>query len=148
MQTPLTVPEPNRVAAPASAGGAMRTVLSDEPDFSPNPPVQYDWSRIGQVCSADPQSHRQRVNVLGALRQDGKLVWCTQQQSTVRNDVIAFLDRMSEASHSSPRIVVIGNAAIHKGEATDSKRRQWAAQGLYLYYLPPYSPELSWIEIF
>jgi hypothetical protein len=81
--------------------------------------------------------------VLGALRQDGKLVWCTQQRPTVRDDVIAFFDRMSVAPHSSPRI-----AAIHKGEAImDSKRRQWAGQRLYLYYLLPYSPELNRREI-
>jgi transposase len=65
----------------------------------------------------------------------------------VRNDVIAFFDRMSEAHHSCPRIVVIDNAAIHKGKAMDSKRQQWAAQGLYLYYLPPYSPELNRIRL-
>jgi transposase len=65
----------------------------------------------------------------------------------VRNDVIAYFDRLSEAFDSSPRIVVIDNAAIHKGEAMDSKRQQWAAQGLYLYYLPPYSPELNRTEV-
>ncbi|RYF42614.1 MAG: IS630 family transposase [Cytophagaceae bacterium] len=127
--------------------GQCELFYFDESGFSPNPPIQYGWSRIGQVRSVEPQAHRQRVNVLGALRQDGKLVWCTQQRPTVRNDVIAFFDRLSEAPHSSPRIVVIDNAAIHKGEAMDSKRRQWAVQGLYLYYLPPYSPELNRIEI-
>jgi len=85
--------------------------------------------------------------VLGALRQDGRLVWCTQQQPTVQTDVIAFLDRLSEAPQASRRIMLIDNAAIRKGEAMDSKRRHWAAQGLYLYYLPPYSPELNRIEI-
>ena len=84
---------------------------------------------------------------MGALRQDGKFVWCTQQRPTVRDDVIAFFDRMSVTPHSRSRIVVIDNAAIHKGEAIDNKRRQWAAQGLHLYYLPPYSPELNRIEI-
>jgi transposase len=29
----------------------------------------------------------------------------------------------------------------------DSKPQEWAAQGLYLYYLPPYSPEFNKIEI-
>lgn len=29
----------------------------------------------------------------------------------------------------------------------DKKRRQWARRGLYLYYLPPYSPELNRNEI-
>jgi transposase len=29
----------------------------------------------------------------------------------------------------------------------EQKRRQWQRRGLYLYYLPPYSPELNRIEI-
>jgi len=29
----------------------------------------------------------------------------------------------------------------------EKKRRQWERHGLYLYYLPPYSPELNRIEI-
>jgi transposase len=29
----------------------------------------------------------------------------------------------------------------------DKQRRRWARQGLYLYYLAPYSPELNRIEI-
>lgn len=91
--------------------------------------------------------HTDNGSMCWALRQDGKLVWCTQQRPTVRTDVIAFLDRLSEAPHASPRIVVIDNAAIPKGQAMNSKRQQWAAQGLYLYYLPPYSPELNRIEI-
>jgi transposase len=32
-------------------------------------------------------------------------------------------------------------------EPIDKKRRRWAKRGLYLYYLPPYSPELNRIEI-
>lgn len=119
----------------------------DESGFSPNPPVQYGWTRIGQTRSVEPLAHRQRVNVLGALRQDGRLIWATLQKPTTRNDVIAFFDQIAAQPHSVPRIVVLDNAGIHKGDAMDKKRRQWAKQGLYLYYLPPYSPELNRIEI-
>ena len=119
----------------------------DESGFSPNPPVQYGWSRIGQTRSVEPLARRQRVNVLGALRQDGQLMWTTQQKSTTRNDVIAFFDQIAAQPHSVPRIVVLDNAGIHKGDAMDKQRRRWAKQGFYLYYLPPYSPELNRIEI-
>jgi transposase len=34
-----------------------------------------------------------------------------------------------------------------KGEDMEKHRRRWARQGLHLYYLPPYSPELNRIEI-
>jgi transposase len=127
--------------------GQCELLYFDEAGFSPNPPVQYGWSRIGQPRCVEPQSHNQRVNVLGALRHDGKLIWDSQQRPTARNDVIAFFDRLSEQPHSVPCIVVLDNAGIHKGEIMESKRLEWARRGLYLYYLPPYSPELNQIEI-
>jgi transposase len=109
----------------------------DESGFSPNPPVQYGWSQIEQTRSVERQAHRQRVNVLGALRHDGWLTWVTQQRPTMRDDVIAFFDQIAAQPHSVPRIVLLDNAAIHKGDAMQRKRRLWAKQGLHLYYLPP-----------
>jgi len=47
----------------------------DESGSSPNSPVQYGWGRIGQTRAVEPLAHRQRVNVLGALRHDGELIW-------------------------------------------------------------------------
>jgi len=61
--------------------------------------------------------------------------------------VIAFFDQIALQSHSVPRIVLIDNAGIHDGDVMEKKRRQWAEHGLYLYYLPPYSPGLNRIEI-
>jgi len=119
----------------------------DESGFSPNPPVQYGWGKIGQTRAVEPLAHRQRVNVLGALRHGGSLTWTTQQRPTTRDDVIAFFDQVAAQEHEVPRIVLIDNASIHKGAPMDKKRRQWAKRGLYLYYLPPYSPELNRIEI-
>ena len=42
---------------------------------------------------------------------------------------------------------MLDNASIHKGKPIDKRRKAWMAQGLFLYYLPPYSPELNRIEI-
>lgn len=119
----------------------------DESGFSLNPPVQYGWSVIGQSRTVEPQAHRERVNVLGALRHDGELIWSAQQRPTSRDDVIKFFDRIAAQQHEVPRIVLLDNAAIHKGDAMEKKRRAWAKQGFHLYYLPPYSPELNRIEI-
>jgi len=88
----------------------------DESGFSPNPPVQYGWSKIGQTRSVEPLAHRQRVNVLGALRHDGQLIWTTQQRPTTRDDVITLFDQIAAQPHSVPRVVLIDNAGIHKGK--------------------------------
>lgn len=66
---------------------------------------------------------------------------------TSRDDVISFFDQIAAQTHDVPRIVLLGNAAIHKSDAMQKKRRAWAKQGFHLYYLPPYSPELKRIEI-
>jgi len=127
--------------------GQCELIYFDESGFSPNPPLQYSWSPIGQTRQVEPQSHRQRVNILGALHHCGKLIWATLRRSTKREDVIAFFDALADRPHSVPRIVVLDNAAIHKGEVMEKKRKEWAKKGLYLFYLPPYSPELNRIEI-
>jgi hypothetical protein len=57
--------------------------------------------------------------VLGALRHDGQLSWATQQRTSVRDDVIAFFDQIAAQSHSVPRIVLLDNAAIHKGDVME-----------------------------
>ena len=127
--------------------GQCELLFFDESGFSPNPPLQSGWSLIGQTRSVEPLSHGERVNVLGALRHDGKLYWKTQQRPTVRDDVIGFFDELAGQVHAVPCIVVLDNASFHHGKPMEKRRRKWMAQGLFLYYLPPYSPELNRIEI-
>jgi transposase len=122
-------------------------VYFDEAGFGPTPSVPYRWMPIGQTRRASAGAHRQRVNVLGALRQDRSLVWRLHEPRTTREDVIAFLDDFAKQPRAVPCIVVLDNARIHKGGPMEEKRQQWKQQGLYLYYLPPYSPELNRIEI-
>jgi transposase len=127
--------------------GQCELLYFDEAGFSPIPSIQYSWTRIGQTRCAQSGSHRQRINVLGALRHDHSLIWHLREKRTTRENVIAFLDELAKQPHSVPRIVVLDNARIHKGEPMQNMLSQWEQQGLYLYYLPPYSPELNKIEI-
>lgn len=127
--------------------GQCELLYFDEAGFGPNPPLQYGWMPVGQTRSARAGTHEQRVNVLGALRHDCSLVWHMHDNRTTREDVMTFLDELANQAHSAPRIVVLDNAAIHKGEPMRQRRRRWELQDLYLYYLPPYSPELNRIEI-
>lgn len=73
--------------------GQCELLYFDDAGFGPNPPIQYGWMRIGQTRCAQPGAHRQRVNVLAALRHDHTLTWRMHDQRTVRDDVIAFLTR-------------------------------------------------------
>ena len=46
-----------------------------------------------------------------------------------------------------PTVLVLDNASIHRAQAVKAQRAGWAARGLTLLFLPPYSPELNRIEI-
>lgn len=120
----------------------------DESGFSQNPLIQSGWSAVVQALGIEPLSNGERVNVLAALRHDDTLRWRIQRRPTVRDDVIAFFNDLAAQEHTVPRIVVLGNASFHKGEQIEQCRKKWMAQELFLYYLPPYSPELNRIEIF
>lgn len=95
----------------------------------------------------EPLSHGDRANVLDALRNDHKLYWRTQRRPTVRDDLIGFFDDLAAQEYTLPRIVVLDSTSFHKGQQIEKCQRKWMAQGLFLYYLPPYSPELHRIDI-
>jgi transposase len=40
----------------------------------------------------------------------------------------------------------LDNGSLHVSKAVKARRRELAARGIYLYYLPPHRPELNRIE--
>lgn len=47
---------------------------------------------------------------------------------------------------SKPTVIVLDNANVHKAKIIKERLAIWQERGLYLYYLPPYSPHLNIIE--
>lgn len=47
---------------------------------------------------------------------------------------------------SQPQVVVLDNAPMHRSEVFQAKLPDWQAQGLYIFFLPAYSPHLNRIE--
>ena len=65
-----------------------------------------------------------------------------------RNDVIAFLDRVAEASDSAKfTFIVMDNASIHHHIEPAIIERCLVKNRFAALYLPPYSLELNLIEI-
>ena len=60
--------------------------------------------------------------------------------------VIACFDSFCEII-SNKTIVVNDNASIHTSDQFQENIPKWKEQGLFLKFLPPYSPELNKIEI-
>ncbi|MGK5034481.1 transposase [Janthinobacterium sp. LB3P118] len=61
--------------------------------------------------------------------------------------MIEFFGDLATREHAVPRSVVLNNASFHKETQIVKRRRKWMTQGLFLYCLPPYSPELNRLDI-
>jgi transposase len=121
----------------------------DESGFSPSLPTGYSWCRPGQrkrVKYEYPQGRR--VNALATYEPFApvpRLDAAPFERTLTSDDLLAYLrDRLPSAS--VPRVVVLDNAGIHTSKAVKAARPGLAKLGLYLYYLPAYSPELNRIE--
>ena len=44
-------------------------------------------------------------------------------------------------------IVVLDNASVHSSAEFEANISRWEEKGLYVYFLPPYCPELNLIEL-
>lgn len=88
-----------------------------------------------------------RVNALAAYAPYGPAPWLDAlpfERTLTSDDLIAYLLALPAAG--VPRVVVLDNASLHISKATKAARAGLAKLGIYLYYLPPYSPELNEIE--
>lgn len=116
----------------------------DEAGFTCEPSVPYGWQPIGET-KAIPSMRSPRLNTLGFLSADQKFGGFLQQGTVISEDVIDAFDMLSHQIENTT-VVVLDRASIHTSRAFRLQLALWQKRGLYVYYLPPYSPELNWIE--
>jgi putative transposase len=126
----------------------LKLVYLDECGFSPSLPTGYSWALPGErkrVRYEYPQGRR--VNALAAYEPLAPAPWLDAvpfERTLTSDDLLAYLRALPAAA--VPRVVVLDNASLHVSRVTKAARPELAKRGIYLYYLPPYSPELNRIE--
>jgi transposase len=89
-----------------------------------------------------------RVNVLASYAPYGPEAWLDAvafERTLTSDDLITYLRERLPAA-AVPRVVVLDNASLHVSKVTKAARPGLAKLGIYLSYLPPYSPEFNEIE--
>jgi putative transposase len=131
-----------------AAAGELVLYYLDECGFSPTLPVGYSWSLPRQrklIRYEAPQGRR--VNALAAYRPFGRsprLEVFTAERTWDSYDLLGFLKALPWSK--VPRVVVLDNASIHTSHVIRQARHRLTRLGIYLYFLPPYSPELNQAE--
>lgn len=87
------------------------------------------------------------MNALAAyapLGPEAELVWRTEPRTLKAEDLVEFLKGLS--SDGQRTVVVLDNASIHVSHVVKEAMAWLGRQGLELFRLPSYSPELNDIE--
>ncbi|MGH8497761.1 MAG: IS630 family transposase [Methylococcales bacterium] len=133
----------------ASGRGEIQLSYLDESGFNDASYIRYAWQDRGSTLEL-PCRKGKRINVLGVLSvSDGRLE-VGMPDGKMTSQII--LDRLEGIAESAAREVVatlrvLDNASIHTAKVIQNQRLKWESKSLYLYFIPPYSPELNLIEI-
>jgi putative transposase len=131
-----------------AAAGRLKLYYLDECGFAPTLPTGSSWALAGERKLVEYEAPQgRRVNAIAAYRPYGRsprLEVFTAERTWDAHDVLGFLRALPAAK--VPRVVVLDNAGLHTSRIVRTARAGLARGGIFLYYLPPYSPELNEIE--
>jgi len=119
----------------------LRLAYLDEVGFSPSLPVTWTWLLPGRrkfIPDENPQNRR--VNTLAALVWDLDQTawwWGSAPRSLTSADLLQVLRSLPH--DDLPLVVVLAKASIHTSRVIQEARPALEAEGIYLFYLPPYS---------
>lgn len=127
-----------------AAEGHIDLFYGDESGFSLVPVVPYGWQLTGHSQERPSQCSR-RFNVLAWLTSRGHLVSFTTQDTIDSGFVIRCIDEWV-VGLTRPTVLVLDNAPIHRSRAFRACFERWQRAGLYIFFLPAYSPHLNKAE--
>ena len=105
------------------------------------PCIPYGW----QFKDKDvfmPSERGKGLNLFGLLSRDNRLVFKTTCGKVDSSFVIEQLEPLA-FSIQKTTVVVLDNARIHTSAKIQACRDAWEKRGLFIFYLPAYSPHLN-----
>jgi len=125
----------------------MNLYYFDESSFSLSPNIPYGWSPKNETIMLEAERSKS-LKVLGFLGLDNQLKSYTTTGTINSDFLIAIFDNFIEQlPKNSKTIVILDNAPTHTSNLFQNKIEEWKEQGVILYFLPTYSPQLNRIEI-
>ena len=106
--------------------------------------MPYGWQFADEAVHVAVSKGRS-MNYFGLLSRSNELFYKATESTITSAFVLEQLDAFS-LKLIKPTVVVLDNARIHTAKKIKERLAYWQQRGLYLFYLPPYSPHLNIIE--
>ncbi len=132
-----------------SRRGLIELYYGDESRVSLQGYVPYGWQFAGEDVFV-PSSQGAGLNCFALLTRHNACRFATTQECIDSAFVVEQLEQLSFSVRFSVQrltVVVLDNAPVHKSQAVQERRAVWEERGLFLFYLPPYSPHLNIVEV-
>lgn len=125
--------------------GEITLAYLDEAGFEQTHPNRGAWTPVGEQHCIEA-GRGSRLNVVAALLSTGKVI-SAQLWGNMNSELfLGFLGLLREQAASKPMTVILDNASIHHAKRIAPVVNMLEKQGITLYFLPAYSPELNRIE--
>jgi len=125
--------------------GYIDLYFGDESHFGLTPRVPYAWQTKDNPILL-PAAKGKYLNVVGLMNRKNDLFFEVLETTLNSDRFISFMDRFV-AQTIKKTVVILDNCPIHKSKKFMAKIEEWKEQDVWIYFLPPYSPELNLIEI-
>jgi hypothetical protein len=127
-----------------SKQGQIELYYGDETRVSTEGYVPYGWQFQDENISI-ASAKGKAINCFGMITRDNHFVHATTEQTIDAEFITEHLDRFS-FQLNKPTVVVLDNARVHQSKRMRTLQPGWATRGLFIFFLPPYSPKLNIIE--
>lgn len=128
-----------------SEQGLLDLYYGDESRVSLQPCVPYAWQFKNEDVFM-PSTQGRGLNCFALLSRANQCCFETTHNAI---DARFIVEQLEDLSWGLKRItvVVLDNAPAHVAKQVRECREAWQQRGLFLFYLPPYSPHLNIAEV-
>lgn len=117
---------------------------SDESRVSLEPNVPYGWQFADEEVSM-PTQKGGGLNCFALLSRTNQCLVKTGEQTFSAQFILEQFEVLS-FNLRKLTVIVLDNARIHTSQIIKERVKIWQQRGLYLFYLPRYSPHLNIVE--
>lgn len=127
-----------------SRQGSIDLFYGDETGVNEMGYVPYAWQFKDEKLGI-PAVRGKQVNCFGMVSRNSQLVFQTSCENINAGFIVDFFEGFSLII-SRMTVVVLDNAKIHVAQKVKERMGCWQQRGLFLFFLPPYSPHLNLCE--
>ncbi|CDN30539.1 Mobile element protein [Mucinivorans hirudinis] len=127
-----------------SQSGEIDIYYGDESHVCSQGYVPYGWQFPGEDIHI-PVEKAYKINILGFVNRLSEYMGMMTEECINADVVINFLENLS-FNIKKKTVLILDNASVHKSRSIRERIPFWEKHGLFITYLPPYSPHLNIAE--